>query len=188
MEFERNWTAQVLERAPMIAPARSYVWPVAIAGEEDALARGALNVMVHPAAGGAYLLTCALGFKDPSMPRGVFACPAPNWICIAAGGYVYLADVREPEKVTLLAMKPVVEVISAAAERLLLFVGFHTVLAWGKDGKAWETGRLSWEGIRGTSVREGVLVGLGWDLRKDVEVEFVVDLRTGVHTGGGWRG
>ncbi len=187
MEFERNWRADVLPAPPMIAPMRSYVWPIAIAGEEDALARGAVYVMVKPSAGASYLLTCALGFKDPAMPRGIFACPDADWICVVAGGYAYLADVNRPDSVTLLPGKPVVEVVSAVQEGLLLFVGFQAVTAWSREGKAWETGRLSWEGLRVTGIDGGFLKGLGWDLMKDVEVEFSVNLETGEHTGGGWR-
>jgi hypothetical protein len=47
---------------------------------------------------------------------------------------------------------------------------------------------LSWEGLRVTGVEDGVLRGFGWDLMKDVEVEFAVDLRTGEASGGGYRG
>jgi len=69
-EFARNWTAEILAEAPLIAPARQYVWPMRIAGEEDALARGALRLMVRPASGGQYLVTCALGFAIPPCRRG----------------------------------------------------------------------------------------------------------------------
>jgi hypothetical protein len=179
--------AEVLTSAPLIAPARSYVWPMLIEGEEDALARGAMNVMVRPAVGGSYLATAALGFRDPSMPSGVFGCPNAREICVVAGGYAYLADVSRPEEVALLAMKPVVAIMEAVEDGLLLFAGFTTVLAWSAQGKAWETGRLSWEGLRLTGIACGVLRGFGWDLMKDVEVEFEVDLRTGESRGGGYR-
>ena len=167
----------------MIAPARVFVWPLAIAGEEDALARGALYVAVK-AAGGSFLLQCALGFTDPAMPRGVWRCPAEDEICVVAGGYAYLGKVGDPAKCVLLDLKPVVQVIEAAG--LLVFVAFQRMIAWGRDGLAWETGRLSWEGVRVTSVAETEIRGLGWDLMADVEREFVVDLRTGAHTGGGY--
>lgn len=187
MGFDKAWTAEILESPLLIAPARNYVWPMRIEGEEDALARGAVRVMVRPAAGGSFLVTAALGFKDPSVPTGVFGCPNPNEICVIAGGYAYLASVAEPERVTLLAMKPVVAVVEAVEERLLLFAGFTSVLGWGSDGVAWETGRLSWEGLHLSGVEGGVLHGFGWDLMKDVEVEFSIDLRTGVSSGGGYR-
>jgi hypothetical protein len=185
--FSRTWSAEILQAAPLIAPTRQYVWPMRIAGEEDALARGALQLMVRPAGGGQYLVTCALGFRDPSMPTGVFACPDPDQICAVAGGYAYVAHAGSPEKCVQVGMKPVVEVRPAVSAGLLLFVGFHTIQARGKDGMVWETGRLSWEGVRVTAVTEDEAVGFGWDLRGDVEVEFRVDLRTGSHVGGGFR-
>src|ERR1700677_2767894 len=65
--FAQDWTAEILPKAPLIAPARQFIYPQQIAGEEDALARGALQVLVRPTAGGTFLATCALGFPDPSM-------------------------------------------------------------------------------------------------------------------------
>jgi hypothetical protein len=186
-DFARAWTAEILKAAPLIAPARQYVWPMRIAGEEDALARGALLLMVRPAAGGSYLVTCALGYRDPSMPSGVWGCPSAAEICAVAGGYAYVASVLSPEKCLQIPMKPVVEVHAAVEAGLLLFVGFHTILAWGREGKVWETGRLSWEGVRVTAVSATEAVGFGWDLRADLEVEFRVDLRTGEFSGGGFR-
>ena len=187
MGFRRAWTAEVLKGAPLIAPARSYVWPMRIAGEEDALARGAVNVMVRPEAGGSFLVTAALGFKDPTMPTGIFGCPDASQICLVAGGYAYVGSVAEPEQVTLVAMKPVVNVLERAAEGLLVFAGFTSVMGWGEQGQAWETGRLSWEGLRITGIEGGRLRGFGWDLMKDVEVEFAVELTSGQASGGGYR-
>jgi hypothetical protein len=178
-----RWSAEILERAPLIAPARVYIWPRAIVGEEDALARGALYVQVKAGSGG-FLLQCALGFTDRAMPRGVWRCPAEDEICVVAGGYAYVGKVGEPERCILLDLKPVVDVIETAG--LLVFVGFQRMVAWGRDGLSWETGRLSWEGIRVISASDVELRGLGWDLMADVEREFVVDLRDGSHSGGGY--
>jgi len=170
----------------MIAPARQFTYPLAIAGEEDALGRGALYLMVTPASGGTFLATCALGFTSASVPTGVFACPNPDAMCAVAGGYAYFVDTREPKGCVQLAMKPVTEVHVAAEAGLLLFVGFHTVMAWGAEGLAWETARLSWEGVRVTEVTGAQVKGFGWNMPSDKEVEFVIDLGTGEHTGGGF--
>jgi len=186
-DFARSWTAEILKQPPLIAPARQYVWPMRVSGEEDALARGALLLMVRPSSGGAYLVTCALGFRDPTMPTGVFGCPDEDEICAVAGGYAYVAKAATPERCTQVGLKPVVAVHSAVEAGLLLFVGFHRMVAWGRDGVAWETGRLSWEGVRVTQVGADEVRGFGWDLHGDVEVEFRVDLRTGRHEGGGYR-
>jgi hypothetical protein len=182
--FAPDWNVQVLTKPPMIAPARQFVYPQQIAGEEDALARGALLLMVKPVGGGTFLATCALGFTDPSMPTGVFACPNPRELCAVAGGYAYIVDTSSPEHSTHIALRPVAEVKVLPVQHLLLFVGFHTIAAWGANGLAWETERLSWEGIRIGSVEDNVLHGYGWDLMADKEVPFAVDLATGQHQGG----
>ena len=182
--FTRAWTAEVLQRPPLITPARQYVWPLRVAGEEEALARGALQLVVRPREGGPYLLTCALGFSDPGMPTGLYGCPNADELCAVAGGYAYIADARAPERCTQVGLRPVVEVRVVPEARMLLFVGFHSMVAWGVEGLAWETARLSWEGIRIAGLEGGEVHGWGWDLRSDRELEFAVQLKTGKHTGG----
>jgi hypothetical protein len=185
-EFPRDWSVEILTTPPLIAPARQFIYPLQIAGEEDALARGALRLMVQPASGGTFLATCTLGFTNQAMPSGVFACPNPQEMCAVAGGYAYVIDTRQPEHCTHIALKPVVEVRTLHEQGLLLFVGFHSMQAWGRDGLAWESARLSWEGVRITSIKDAVLYGIGWNLMTDREVPFSLDLLTGQHQGGGF--
>ena len=181
-----NWRAQVLAAPPMIAPARQFIYPLQIAGEEDALARGALQVLVQPPAGGTFLATCALGFKSTTMPTGIFACPNPDELCAVAGGYAYLVDTAQPEHCTHLSLKPVVDVLVLPSHRLLVFAGFHGLMAWGLAGLAWETARLSWEGIRLGEIVGDTLHGFGWNMQTDKDIAFTIDLHTGKHTGGGF--
>jgi len=181
-----HWRGQVLSAPPMIAPARQFTYPRQISGEEDALARGALQVMVHPVCGGTFLATCALGFTSLSTPTGVFACPNPDELCAVAGGYAYIIDTTQPERSTHLGIRPVVEVRVLPEQGLLLFVGFHQIAAWSPNGLAWQTDRLSWEGLRLGDVEDGRLYGFGWNLPTDQEIAFSVDLKTGTHTGGGF--
>jgi hypothetical protein len=184
--FPHNWRAEVLTQPPLIAPARQFTYPRQVAGEEDALARGALLVLVRPGTGGDFLATCALGFTDRTMPTGIFACPNPEELCAVAGGYAYILDTAAPDRSTHIPLKPVAEVLVLDEQDLLVFVGFHVIVAWGREGPAWQTARLSWEGIRISGVEGGELRGFGWNLMADKEVAFSVDLRTGVHTGGGF--
>jgi len=187
LSFPHEWRAEILAAPPLIAPARQFTYPRQVAGEEDALARGALLLQVHPAAGGTFLATCALGFTNPTMPTGVFACPNPRELCAVAGGYAYVLDTASPKHSTHIPLKPVTEVVVLASQGLILFAGFHALVAWGREGLAWQTARLSWEGLRITGVQpDGQLHGFGWDMRTDKEVEFAVDLGTGAHTGGGY--
>jgi hypothetical protein len=185
-KFAQDWTAEILAKPPLIAPARQFIYPQQIAGEEDALARGALQLLVRPATEGIFLATCALGFTDPTMPTGVFACPNPRQMCAVAGGYAYVVDTARPDHCMHIAMKPVVEVRPLTSHALLLFVGFHSIMAWGRKGLAWESARLSWEGVRIVDVAGDVLHGTGWNLLTDREVVFSLDLLTGLHQGGGF--
>ncbi|MBS1822051.1 MAG: hypothetical protein JST61_08785 [Acidobacteria bacterium] len=184
--FHHNWQVEILKTPPLIAPARQFVYPQQIAGEEDALARGALQLLIKPETGGTFLATCALGFTDRSMPTGVYACPNPGELCAVAGGYAYIVDTLHPQRSTHIRLKPVVEVRAVASQNLLLFVGFHNILAWGTGGEAWHTQRLSWEGLRITGVEGDALHGTGWNMLTDKDVPFTVDLKTGQHQGGGY--
>jgi hypothetical protein len=184
--FAQDWNAEILTKPPLIAPARQFIYPQQIAGEEDALARGALQLLVRPAGGGTFLATCALGFTDPTVPTGVFACPNPQQMCAVAGGYAYVVDTAQPELCTHVDLRPVVEIRPLVAHGLLLFVGFHSIVAWRREGFAWESARLSWEGVRITDIEGDLLHGVGWNLLTDREVNFSLDLLTGLHQGGGF--
>ena len=186
LEFSQSWSAEILKTPPLIAPARQFIYPQQIAGEEDALARGALQLMVRPASGLTFLATCALGFTDPTMPTSVFACPNADEMCAVAGGYAYVIDTEQPERCTHITLKPVVEVREMVPQGLLLFVGFHSILAWGRNGVAWQSTKLSWEGVRIASIGGNTLQGFGWNLMTDREVAFSLDLLTGQHQGGGF--
>ena len=92
--FRRAWVAEVLAGPPMIAPARQFVYPMRVAGEEDAMERGALLALVRPEVGGTFLATCALGFLSRSVPTGVWGCPRAEEMCA-----VELAKARMAPKI-----------------------------------------------------------------------------------------
>ena len=185
--FPASWRAEVLKAPPLIASARQFVYPQNIPGEEDALARGALQVLIHPSAGGTFLGTFALGFNAPGLPTGIHPCPNPDELCALAGGYAYLIDTTQPTRCTLLDMRPVVQVFPATETNLLVFAGHHHLAAWGRNGLAWQSARLTWEGLRITALESGSITGFGWDLHTDRELPFTVELATGAHTGGAFR-
>jgi hypothetical protein len=180
--FAHNWQAEVLASRPLILPARQFVYPAQV----EEVERGALEVMVRSQGAQPFLATCALGFAGSGVPSGVWACPDPAWICAVAGGYAYLIDTRDPVQWEQIAYRPVTAVTPVADHGLLVFSSFHALLAWGRGGKVWQTGRLSWDGLRITAIRGETLLGLGWDMKTDEEREFEVNLETGKHRGGGY--
>ena len=184
--FPRAWTAEILARRPLILPPRHYVYP----REAEEVERGALEVLITPKKPGApgldfetwdqpFLATCALGFRDPITPTGLWSTPQPESVCAVSGGYAYIIDTATPERFTMIPCRPVLAVRPAPAEHLLLFVGHHSILAWGTEGQAWESVKLSDEGVTITSIENGLLRGLGWDLMSDKETPFALRLADG---------
>lgn len=100
-------------------------------------------------------------------------------VCAVAGGYAYLIDTTAPERFTMLPYRPVMEVRAAPAAGLLLFIGHRSILAWGHDGQAWESERLSDEGVTISKIEDGILRGLGWEMMTDKEAPFALDLKSG---------
>lgn len=184
--FPHTWAVQVLLQPPLIAPARQYIFPQHVAGEEDALHRGALQLLVRPYSGGQFLATCALGFRDSSLPTGVWSCPKAEELLAVAGGYAYRINTQEPESTELLEQRPVTAVLAIPEHGLLLLAGFHDILALAADGIAWRSGRISWEGLTLGNLQAGHLQGTGWDMFTDTERPFTLDLLTGRHQGGGY--
>ena len=181
LSFAHKWEAEVLSARPIILPTRHFVYP----REAEEVERGALEVLVRPDAGSQpFLATCALGFRDPAVPTGIWSSPRAEEICAVSGGYAYLIDTTLPERFTMIPYRPVLEIRPLAAEGLLLFVGHHAIYAWGCNGEAWQSEKLSAEGVTIERVENGVLHGTGWDLMTDREVPFAVDLHTGLRVAG----
>ena len=177
LTFAHDWTAEILPSRPLILPRRQFVYPKYAEDVE----RGAREVMVRPAEGDAFLGTFAMGFSDAAVPTGVLSCPYPKWMCAVSGVYAYVVNTQRPEEFVQVEFRPVLEVRALAEQKLLLFTGHHALMAWGASGKAWETARLSWEGVQIGSIEGRWLHGLGWDMRTDQDVSFRVDLETGEH-------
>lgn len=187
LNFPHRWQAEILPARPLILPPRHFVYP----REAEEVERGALEVLVRPGIAhesdpkrllGAqpFLATCALGFHDPAVPTGLWSTPNPDELCAVSGGYAYLIDTAAPQRFTMLPYRPVLEVRSLPAEGLLLFVGHHAILAWDKQGEAWQSEKLSDEGVAIVRVENGVLHGLGWNMMTDKETPFALDLRLGL--------
>jgi hypothetical protein len=176
LRFPHRWQAEVLAARPLILPARHYIYP----RQAEEVERGALEVLVRPDWNPQpFLATCALGFRDSAAPTGLWSTPEPEKICAVAGGYAYLIDTTAPERFLMVPYRPVLEVRPAPEQELLLFVGHRSILAWGRDGQAWESDKLSDEGVMIAGIENGVLRGAGWEMRTDKESSFALDLQSG---------
>jgi len=154
--FPHRWQAQILPSRPAILPARHFVYP----RDAEEVERGALEVLVRPEEQNAqpFLATCALGFRDPAVPTGLWSAPNPDELCAISGGYAYLIDTNAPQRFTMIPYRPVLEV--------------RPVLV--------ESEKLSDEGITITAIEDSQLCGAGWQMLTDKETPFTLDLRTGL--------
>ncbi len=181
LSFPHRWRAEILAARPLILPPRHFIYPQAA----EEVERGALEVLVRPDVGPdasnaqPFLVTCALGFHDPAAPTGLWSTPNPEELCAVAGGYAYLIDTSSPEQFSMIPYRPVLEIRPLVDENLLLFVGHHSILAWGVDGQEWESAKLSDEGVTITETTGGILRGKASEMKTDREKSFALDLRTG---------
>jgi hypothetical protein len=176
LSFPHNWQAEVLAARPLILPPRHFVYP----RNAEEVERGALEVLVRPEGAEPFLATCALGFRDPAVPTGLWSCPTPEEMCAVSGGYAHVIDTAAPERFAMIAYRPVLEVRAVPECGLLLFVGHRSIVAWGVARQAWETDKLSDEGVTITGIEGGVVWGRGWEMLADRETVFALDVRTGL--------
>lgn len=176
LSFPHTWQAEILPARPVILPARNFVYPLQV----EEVERGALEVIVRPAAPNLpFLATCALGFRDPVVPSGIWSMPNEDEICAVSGGYAYIIDTTAPARFTMLPYRPVLQIVPAPEDSLLLFVGNRAILAWSVKGDAWQSPKLSDEGVTILHVKNGRLLGMGWNMMTDKESQFELDLESG---------
>jgi hypothetical protein len=176
LTFPHSWKAEILPARPIILPARHFVYPLQV----EEVERGALEILIRPeVATTPFLATCALGFRDPAVPTGIWSTPNLNELCAVSGGYAYVVDTNAPERFTMIPYRPVLRVLPAIEARLLLFVGHRAILAWAEHGEGWQSPKLSDEGVTITAIEGQTLRGLGWNMIADKERPFVLDLKDG---------
>jgi len=183
--FPHTWQGKLLNGAPMIMPTRSFVFPMAVPGEEDALARGASWLEVKPASGGTFVAQCALGFAGKGVASGLWSTPNPDELLAVAGGYAYRIPANDPAATQLLPMRPVVSVHASPEANALVLIGFHDALVLTADN-AWQSPKLTWEGVTEVAVQGTTLTGKGWHMPSDKEYPFTLDLLTRELQGGGF--
>ncbi len=179
--FPHNYEVKLLAAPPPVHPVEKlYHYPVELE-EGD---RSGIYLRVVPREGKPWTGFFALGFESAQVVSAVCSCPDPDSLCAVAGGYAYVVKATDPAQWFRIEQRPVVDLRALPELGLLVFTGFTSMTALGRNGVAWTTERLSWEGITMTEIAGDKLRGRGWDAMADKEVPFEVDLLTGNHTGG----
>lgn len=115
---------------------------------------------------------------------GVFATPSTDTVCVIVKGQGYWVPVLDPQHYQVVRSTPIKRVIPIVDRRILVFVDFSRIVAYGAAGFLWLTPDLSWDGLEITDIGTDVILGTGWDSPAGRQVPFSVDLRTGESEGG----
>lgn len=114
---------------------------------------------------------------------GLFSTPDPSRLCVISQGTAYLVDAATRRFVLLALSDAVIAVTSLTDAGLLLLGTSWRVMAIGRDGPAWQTGRLAIDGLRLDETDGSRLVGVA-DPDSVEPRDFVIDLVDGSHRGG----
>lgn len=174
--FERDYEAVVLPGLPGSGP------PVHQFHRSDQSShREGLVVAVHCQDDVRWIGNFQMGDGDRS---GLFASPSPAKLCVVSGGLGYLVAARHPMAYGIVRLYPIQDVRAIPELGLILFASFTHIVAYGAEGQAWATPRVSWDGISISRVSKDGVEGRAWDSPRDREVGFVVNAHTGELTGG----
>ena len=66
----------------------------------------------------------------------------------------------------------------------MIFIDYVKLLGYGAKGLLWQTGSLSWDGLKITKVSSNKICGMAWDAPKNKEVKFSVEVTNGACEGG----
>jgi len=122
--------------------------------------------------------------NDPNAVTGVFSHPDPNAICVISGGQAFIVDVTDPQNWQALPPIPVMCIADVPEAGLIILCDYTNMTAYGRDGFAWRSKRLSYDGLRLASVNGTTIRGFAWSAPEGREIEVQVDAQTGAHVGG----
>lgn len=176
LDFPHRYEVEILDAAVNDRPVRIPASP------EDV---ESILVKVTPADAAPWVGSFARGFATDDLVSGVYAWPDGESLAVVSAGYGYVCKAADHGRnwVRLQPM-PITDVRSMPEQSLILFADFTHIYAYGVERSAWKSERLSWDGVTITKVATHHVFGLAWDAMQDKEVDFVIDVRTGEHTGG----
>lgn len=110
---------------------------------------------------------------------GVFSMPDPNKLCVVSNGTGYIVDVKRPELWEEVKSIPIKNVISVSNQRIILFVDYTDIIAYGENGVKWHVRDISLDGIKIKTINKQFLIGEYYDLSSGSDKPFEIDLLTG---------
>ncbi|MCU1283804.1 MAG: hypothetical protein JWO13_154 [Acidobacteriales bacterium] len=180
-DFPHNYQVEILESTGKFVSIGEP--PVRIPdGGEDV---EALTLKITPADSAPWVGSFARGFAGDELGSGIYAWPDGESLAVVSAGYGYvLKPANRGKNWVRLQPNPITDTRVFADHKLIVFTDFTHMFAYGAEKALWKSERLSWDGITVTQVATNHIFGMAWDAEQNKEVEFVIDVRTGEHTGG----
>jgi hypothetical protein len=119
--------------------------------------------------------------RDSSMTSEcskIMSTPDPSILLVIAEGQAFVVNVEDPSKVMYPPCFPVHQAISIMSQGIVVLADDTDLVAIGRSGIAWESGRLVTDDLRLVSTK-GDRIGATGFVGSDGDVEFEVDPRTG---------
>jgi len=113
---------------------------------------------------------------DKQYFSGVFHWTKENYLCVVSGGTAYVVQADDPEKYEELSVVPIVDSRSIVEVRMVIFVTFTDIYAYGENGIIW-THELAIDGIEIKKIKNGIIYGISNNINK--KVSFSIDIKTG---------
>lgn len=174
---EHDYEVAQLDEIPTVETTKLMYFPAnAKAGFGDALLLRCMPTSGEPWIG-------VFAREHSSGLLALYSCPSRTHFLVVAGGRGYLCNAEDPRRSSEVPCYPIAGVHVAAEAGLLLLNDFTTVTALGRDGVAWKTGRISWDGITFDRVDAMEAEGRASDPTGPAR-RFVIDLGTGGYQGG----
>lgn len=126
----------------------------------------------------------AFGDMLPGGECKVYPGPGRMQLTILAKGDAYIVSPNDPSSFIHVKSCPAIRAIPVPSLKLMLFHDYTQIVAYNESGLAWETKRISWDGIEIDEVSDTAVMGKSWDATNEQQVEFRVDLANGSHQGG----
>jgi hypothetical protein len=119
------------------------------------------------------------GYSAPPAFSRVVSSPDPNRVCVLSNGAGYVVTADEPDIWARIPVTPVREVRSVPEEGLLILADFIRLAALDRNGLAWRSPRVCWDGLKIVTITGETIEGTGYDPTNSHESRFLVDLKTG---------
>lgn len=155
-----------------------------IPNEGPGVGRDGVMVKFSPSNGASWIGIFAFGDMLPGGECKVYPGPGEKRLTILAKGEAYIVSPDDSSSFIHVKSCPAVRAIPVPNWNLMLFHDYTEIVAYNETGLAWETRRISWDGIEVDEVSDDAVTGKSWDAPNEKHVEFRVYLANGSHQGG----